>query len=376
MSLSLALLQSCRADKGEVGQEALSPILFSPCGTYVTTKTTNANYPTDKNKPSDVSTLIKEGNEAGVYGDWVPDWDNQSVYDALFVNRRLRCDAVYYDDPADPTSFDPTDHNSSLWNYDPLEYWKDSGIYIFLAVSPYGASDNVLDRTNHLLKLSYRAGTNKDLMIARNSRDRSTQGKDRVQMSFKHVTSAVRFLFSTAADEGDSYVLTNFHLENIKPRGTLTISTRLQSAIDLSRLDTEGGWTAGAIGVLNTLFAWEADTGSPTYEPMVIRYPGTAHASDPTYYTQMGWYYMVPQELDSGASVSFSVSYNGEDPVTTTINISDSDHTAPDSNPDKWLPNHVYNYYIKLSSGSVNVNVMTQDWTEVDITTDPFMFEG
>ena len=68
-----------------------------------------------------------------------------------------------------------------------------------------------------------------------------------------------------------------------------------------------------------------------------------------------------------------SVSYNGQEPVTTTIDISDCDGTP---GADTWAPNHVYNYFITLNQSGADIRVKTQDWSEVAITTDPFIFEG
>ena len=372
---ALALLNGCGKEVNmQAGQEeGTSPILFSATAPDIQAHTKTFD-PSDVTRPNDPTTLIGVGNSVSVFGVWIPDWAVQTTYEQQFYNRNLRCDAVYDLDPSDSMDFDPENQNSSLWNYTPLVYWKDTGHYVFLAISPYTAADFSLgDEYPYPLSISYRVGTNQDLMAARAYRNRNSEGKDRVQLQFHHLTSAVRFLFCTATDEGDAYTITGFHLENFSPRGTLTLSSRLTSAIDPSTIGSEGGWTPGAIGVLNTLFTWEAEPADPA---KVVNCPDDE--DDPADYdTQMGWYYMVPHTLStaagSKASVVFSVSYNGQDPVTTTLDISDCDGTP---GADTWAPNHVYNYYIKLNPGGADLRVETQDWTDVDVTTDSFIFEG
>ncbi|MBO4475284.1 MAG: fimbrillin family protein [Bacteroidales bacterium] len=368
--LALALLCGCGERRATV-DDAGQPILFGTAAA-VQTKTFD---PTDKSRPNDPSTLIKVGNEVSLFGVWLPDPDDDTAFETIFYNRRLRCDNVYYSDPLDPLSFDPEDQNSSLWNYDPLEYWKNTGGYCFTAVSPYTSGDATINSA-YELKISYRVGSNSDLMVARAYRLEPTGGKDRVKMDFKHVTSAVRFLFGTSSDEGDKYQLTGFHLENLSPRGTLTIDSRLTAPIDFSSTgpDYPLDWTAGAIGVLGDLFTWTASESDPS---KTVTYPDPLAPNDPDGYTQMGWYYMVPHTLSSAdgakASVVFSVSYDGQPAVTTVLDISDCELPA---GADTWQPNHVYNYFVTVSQSGAKVRVETTDWDEVDITTDPFMFEG
>lgn len=370
----LTLLSGCAKESTSVVDTGREPILFGAAAyNGVETK---AFDPSDNTRPNDPRTLINVGNAVSLFGVWRPT-GNDSVYETLFNNRRLRCNSVILSDPSDPLSFDPEDQNSSVWDYDPLEYWKNTGDYCFTAVSPYTTGDASINSV-YELKISYRVGSNHDLMVARAYRDREdpASGKDRVELAFKHVTSAVRFLFRTATDQGDKYKLTAFRLENLSPRGTLTIDSRLTAPINFEPSDgvNPAGpdyplrWNAGAIGVLGTLFDWTADASDPE---KTVPYP--TYPDDPDDYAQMGWYYMVPHTLDAGASVIFSVSYDGQTPVETTINISDLELPA---GADTWQPNHVYNYFITVSQSGANIEVVATPWDEVDITTDSITFEG
>jgi|GEM_PF-1917475 len=360
-----AFLSGCGKDNTSVMDRSNEAITFGASST-ITTKTFD---PSDNTRPNDPSTLISVGNEISLFGVWRPTIGDDSVYETLFNNRRLRCNSVYLDDPSDPLSFDPENQNSSVWDYDPLEYWKNTGDYCFTAVSPYTTGDATINSA-YELKISYRVGSNQDLMVARAYRAEPAGGKDRVELNFKHVTSAVRFLFGTASDAGEKFKLTAFRLENLSPRGTLTIDSRLSSPIDFSPSGTDYplDWSAGAIGVLGTLFAWTADALNPE---KTVPYP--TDTDNPDDYAQMGWYYMIPHTLNAGASVVFSVSYDGQEPVETTINISDLELPA---GADTWQPNHVYNYFITVSQSGADIEVVATPWDEVSITTDPVTFEG
>lgn len=363
----LTLLSGCAKESTSVVDTGREPILFGAAAyNGVETK---AFDPSDNTRPNDPRTLINVGNAVSLFGVWRPTIGDDSVFETLFNNRRLRCNSVILSDPSDPLSFDPENQDSSVWDYDPLEYWKNTGDYCFTAVSPYTTGDASINSA-YELKISYRVGSNHDLMVARAYRKEPDGGKDRVELSFKHVTSAVRFLFGTASDQADKYKLTAFRLENLSPRGTLTIDSRLSAPIDFGPggPDEPLDWAAGAIGVLGTLFDWTADASDPE---KTVPYP--TDPDDPDDYAQMGWYYMVPHTLDAGASVIFSVSYDGQTPVETTINISDLELPA---GADTWQPNHVYNYFITLSQSGADIEVVATPWDEVDITTDSITFEG
>ena len=371
--LVVPLLFGCGKERPLTVDDGNMPILFSAAASYeVSTKTFD---PSDKMRPNNPRVLINEGNEVSVFGVHRPTIGYDPVYETLFYNRRLRCSSVILDNPANPLSFNPESEDSSVWDYDPLEYWANSGDYCFTAVAPYTTGDATINSA-YELKISYRVGTNQDLMVARAYRAEPAGGKDRVRLDFKHVTSAVRFLFSTASDEGDKYKLTSFRLENLSPRGTLTVDSRLSAAFDFSPSDGVNpagpdyplAWSAGAIGVLGTLFSWTADASDPE---KTITYP--SDEDDPDGYTHMGWYYMVPHELDAGASIVFSVSYDGQAPVETVLNISDRMTPAGE---DEWSPNHVYNYFITVSQSGADIQVIRTEWEPVSVTTDPITFEG
>jgi len=345
VTVSIMLLTGCVKDRVDRAGEP-RPISFA--GSVVTT-TKAAPL-----KPDDPSVLISEGNSAGVFGTRVVGDDSRQI----FYNRELHCDAV--PDPATPE--DPL---SSVWNYSPLEYWEDGGQYFFTAVFPYAADNARIDNA-YYLNMTFRASDSDDLMVARAYRDARSDGysKDPVPLQFKHATSAVRFLFGKASSSSsDNYYLTGFRLDNMAVAGTLNVISRIT---DASQNDIVlGNWTKGATG---SLFSWTAI--SVEYQKEV---PHPDDSDDPGDYLPMGWYYMVPHELEAGATLVFSISYNGGEPVEIPLSIHDRDGST---GADTWEPNCVYNYYITLTSGGLDLTVKTIPWDEVTVTTDDFFFEG
>lgn len=344
-SVILALLTGCVKD-GKDRTDERRVISFS---SHVSVETKTAPL-----KPSDYTILLTEGNSAGVFCTKVDGDDSEQ----LFYNRELRCDAV-------PDPLTPGNPLSSVWNYNPLEYWEGGWQYYFTAVFPYSADNAQIDNT-YYLRMTYRASDKDDLMIARAYRDARAGGysKAPVNLPFKHATSAVRFLFGKASDSGsDNYSLSGFELENLAAAGTLNVITRITDASE--NVITTSNWTKGATG---SLFAWTAS--APEYRKVV---PHPTDPDDPAGYLQMGWYYMVPHTLDASATLVFSISYNGGDPVEIPLNISDRDN-APGT--DTWMPNCVYNYYITLTEGGLDLTVKTVPWDEVTVTTDDIIFEG
>lgn len=339
----LPLLSGCVKD---VGDRAGGPhaISFSS-SSVIATKTASL-------KPDDPTILIKVGNSVGVFGARV----DGSGTNQLFYNRELHCDAV-------PDPYTQDDPLSSVWNYSPLEYWEDGGQYYFAAVFPY-STDNVRITNTYYLNMTYRASETDDLMVAREYRDARVVGysKDPVNLKFKHATAAVRFLFGKASTSpSNSYALASFKLENLAAAGTLNVISRITDASENNII--LDNWTKGAIG---DLFSW---TASSTLKDV----PHPSDPNDPAGYLQMGWYYMVPQELSSDATLRFSISYNGGNPVQIPLNISNRDGTP---GVDTWEPNCVYNYYITLTEGGLNLTVQTVPWDEVTVTTDDLIFEG
>lgn len=339
--LASALLCGCRKDK--VVPTGPRPISFS-AGISTRTKAL---------KPDDPTVLLTVGNKASIFCTRVEDPESEQIIN----NRVLQCDAV-----PDPST--PANPLSSVWNYNPVEYWEDTGDYYFTSVFPH-SSDNITIDNAYYLNVHYLAGSNTDLMVARAYRDAAVN-TDPVPLEFKHTTSAVRILFGKASDSpSDNYSLTSFQLESINASGTFKVLTRLNTAGIASDPISPSNWTSSSPG---TLAAWQAESVG---DRIAIPYP--SDADDPDGYTQMGWYYMIPQTLGAETAIRFSIVYNNEDPVETVLSITDRDGIP---GADNWIPNCVYNYYITLSQSGLNLTVKTTSWDEVQVSTDDINFEG
>lgn len=341
LCLVAALLCGCGKEKHVSGGS--KPISFCP-GISTMTKAL---------KPDDPSILLTVGNQASIFCTRVEDPESRQIIN----NRVLQCDAV-----PDPST--PANPLSSVWNYNPVEYWEDSGDYYFTGVFPYSGDNISIDNT-YYLNVRYLAGSNIDLMVARAYRDASVN-TDPVPLEFKHTTSAVRILFGKASDSpSDNYALTSFQLESLNASGTFKVLTRLNTAGIAADPISPSNWTSGAPA---TLAAWSAESVGDR-----IAIPHPADSADPDGYLQMGWYYMIPQMLNAETAIRFSIVYNNEEPVETVLSITDRDGIP---GADSWIPNCVYNYYITLSQSGLNLTVKTTPWDEVQVNTDDINFEG
>lgn len=335
-----ALLTGCGKDLGKDTPGGKKPISFSS-GVSVTTKGI---------KPDDPFVLIDVGNEASIFGTRVYD----DLPSTVFSNRVLRC-------VARPNPSTQSLEYSSVWSYTPVEYWEDNGDYYFAAVFPYSSENVNIDNT-YVLNVSYSAGDNTDMMVARTHQNAAVS-KEPVNLTFKHTTSAVRFLFGkSSSSDGDQYSLTAFRLENFITSGDFSMATRVTEAPTI----TPSNWSVGS--AYTTLFTWPENPG----DSKVITHP--SDVNDPEGYTPMGWYYMVPQTLSPDARVRFSVSYNNGAPVETVLNLYGVVDQTSESGT-SWLPNCVYNYFITLNQSGLDLTVRATPWDEVQVTTDDFNFE-
>lgn len=290
-------------------------------------------------KPDDQTVLIHDGSEVSIFGTRV----YNDVPETVFSNRTLTCNA------------------QSAWTYTPVAYWKTTGDYYFSAVFPYSNDKVSIDNT-YTIKVNYSAGDNTDMMVARTHQDAAVSTAP-VNLTFKHATSAVRFLFGkSSSSDSDQYTLTSFQLENFVPSGVFSMATRVTGSPSI----VAGDWSV--TNVYTTLFSWTADTPG---DRKTITHP--SEVNDPDGYTPMGWYYMVPHTLSTDASVRFSVSYNGGAPVETVLNIYGATDQTSEAGT-AWLPNCVYNYFIILNQSGLNLRVQAVPWDQVQVTTDDINF--
>ena len=337
-----ALLTGCGKDVRIDVPEGPSPIKFTTGETAITRAF----------KPDDPTVLFTVGNKASVFATRVQD----DIPANIMTNRELHCDEV----TAPATPGDPY---TGVWNYDNVVYWQDTGHYYFTSVFPKNDYATI-DNSTYNLGFSYSAGTNTDIMVARAYRNAS-ESQDPVNLEFKHITSAVRFLFGkSSSSDTDQYALTSFQLENIVATGNFSLLTRITNPA--SDPITSSNWSNS--GYTTTLAGWSAQTIG---DRITITHP--SDPDNPDGYTPMGWYYMVPQTLNASCRVRFSVVYNDGDPVETVLNF----YGAADQTSEAgiaWEPNHVYNYFITLTQSGLELTVQAVPWDQVNVTTDDIIF--
>ena len=344
-----ALLAACgkEPDDAPIGHK---PIIFSACDATVETKGL---------KPDDASVLLSVGNSAGIFASR----KYNDIWESVISNRSLVCTAV-------TNLAQPTSPASSTWAYDPVAYWEDAGQYVFTAIFPRSltlGNGLTLDNSTYDISVNYSAGAPTDMMVARVSRTASANPTP-VNLSFKHATSAVRFLFGKSSD--DDFKLTSFQVENVSASGTFSIGARIISDVDLTLSSSD--WAYGS--PIASLASWTADD---VEHRKTITRPTTANnTSYCDEYLAMGWYYMVPQTLPSTARVRFSVSYNGGAPVETVLSIYNVQDSSSGEYGTTWEPNRVYNYFIILNQSGVNLSVQAVPWDVVQVTMDNITFEG
>ena len=346
-SFVFALLFGCGKDNVDNAHSNRKPICFSAYDASVETKGL---------KPDDSSVLLSVGNSAAIFASRKYD---VSSWESVISNRSLACTSVTGTPPA-----------SSTWAYDPVEYWEDTGQYVFTAIFPRSltlGNGLSLDNSTYSISINYSAGSPTDMMVARVSRDASVSTSP-VNLSFKHATSAVRFLFGKSSD--DDFKLTSFQLENVAATGTFSIGARIISDQELTLSSSD--WAYGS--PIATLSSWTAD--DVEHRIAINRPSATNDPSKCDEYTPMGWYYMVPQTLPTTARVRFSVSYNGGTPVETVLSIYNVYDTTNQEYGTTWSPNCVYNYFILLNQSGMNLTVQKTDWEGVQVTTDDITFQG
>ena len=249
------------------------------------------------------------------------------------------------------------------WTYTPLQYWKHSGSYRFMAVYP-ALDHNTCSFSpsqNRLVSTYLMHGDDYDLMVAEAERvDLSTDymtKTDTVALRFKHATAAVRFLFRKGLDAGENnYYLHSFELQKVHTVGALMY--------DAGTTISANSWYVAEY-LDPRVFIWESESYTDNKEvpDSYANYLGAYAASTAR------WHYVIPQQLsEKTAAINFSVLVNENDenavPVYTTLDL-------PAIN---WEPGKAYTYYIQIQPGTVDITVTTIPWDNYSVATDDISF--
>ena len=297
--------------------------------------------------PHDQSYLLKEGNEAVVYGAYISETGQRSD---VFAGVTLTCS-----------------HNTSEWTYEgERKNWeKTGGAYDFKALFPLSMKEKVASSTDgHHLTIPYSMHTdNYDFMVASEQREMSSGYLGPVALPFRHATAAVRFLFCKGNDVEENYTLNSFELRNLLTVGELIYETGELEYSSWHRADYRAEsvceWEAGSEG---------GPISIPKKQVLNEEFPGD---------WKYAWIYAIPQSLmvedeESAPAVHFSI-YMGSNLVETTLELPNEDASF---NPILWKPGYVYNYTVEVNPKNASIYVSVQEWESYKVAVDDVVFGG
>lgn len=326
LALSLmVILSGCRQEPLPVAGNAIR-FSVSPAVVDVETKA---------DPPSVADDLIKNGKSVLLYGSLLSSGASGST--PVFSATALTCSKP--------------DGGAASWSYTsatvPTRYWEQGGTYDFRAVS--NASKENVSYTNNTLTVVYSGTDDYDLMVASAPGEPAKTSSDPVQLKFRHACAAVRFCFKREAPVGTpdySYVIKSFKVTNIFRAGTLNYKGASASGeVTYDGNDSEWSYSGDRIDS----YSWPAESG--TTWPVPTEFAAI---------TDRDWYFVVPQTLQSGASVQFTY---GLDPGQTLSAVSlplDTYENAQVS----WAPGKIYTYNITIRPDYIRLSVGVDDWED------------
>ena len=250
------------------------------------------------------------------------------------------------------------------WTYTPLQYWRHSGDYKFMAVYGPTLDHNTCSYSaaqNRLVATYRMHGDDFDLMVADAQRlDLSTDylhKTDTVDLHFKHACAAVRFLFRKGLDAGDNdYYLHSFELQKVQTVGTFIY--------DAGSTVTASSWYVAEY-LDPRVLVWNAASPAENKEvPDSYANYLSAYAA-----TTARWHYVIPQQIsDKTAAINFSVLVNENNDDTVPV------YTTLELPAITWEPGKVYTYYIQIQPGTADITVTAIPWDEYDVATDDIIF--
>lgn len=354
----------------ETLEEPISFTSSARSGFDVVTKTGGNEEPEQDDHLRDlppVEHLLAENSQMLVYGDWRAQ-TSSSQGEKIFSHVQVTFNA---------TSVAPAiaNANGSGWKYMYTKYWRRSGDYHFVAVHPYIADRNkcTYNENSSMLETSYYTRSDDfDLMVAQAARtnmaiDYNTK-KGPVDLHFRHACAAIRFLFrKSAAIENTEYKLHSFSVQNLRTVGSLRCDFSNYDAVNnVTQAITLNSWELNMDLMDDNVFSWRATTDSPNKTiPMTYADWRRDQSTDIA-----RWHYVIPQNSATAYSgsrpvVSFSVLVgNSTTPVYSSIQLPAF----------VWEPGKVYNYYIQIQPGKINITVVTSEWDPYYVAADDLVF--
>jgi hypothetical protein len=220
----------------------------------------------------------------------------RSIIDPSFTTSTLT-DFAVYGFTQNGQIFNGTTVNGKDWTYTPLQYWIADNTYTFGAIAPAAQSSNVSKVTlsNNIIGMEV-AFTNSDvdqidLLHAApaviNCDETFIANPTKVNMTFNHQLSKVKFSFENAVGDGYNVKVTNVLITNAYTTGTLTIAS------------TGNSWSVQAENTLSIAFGNVVADDATTNEAAVI-----ANAETLESYNEK---LMIPSDATAEYTVTFTV---------------------------------------------------------------------
>lgn len=225
------------------------------------------------------------------------------------------------------------------WTYSPMKFWQNSGAYEFRAAWP---SDLNVQSTSTglamMINYSLFDDEHPDMMVSYKYREMDNYASEGayVGLQFMHTLAAVDVIICKEEDDEQEYTLKSTYFKNLYSVGTFVFSGNPQTPDELydcwNRTNIDG-----------------SKIHEQDYNELI-----TAEGNDPVHH------FMIPQQTDGNTmKLGYIVNINGNE-LLTEVNIPSI----------KWLPGKLYTYKITLKPNGVDIEVVTTQWDNVDVTVD------
>lgn len=200
------------------------------------------------------------------------------------------------------------------WKYDNTQYWTNGKTYTFQAYAPEGATASAT--VNGVEFTNFTANGETDLLVSAvktvSSVDTSSE-PEKVQFTFRHVLSKIKFTFSTTLNN------VNIAISELK----------------VNKVPDTGNYTnSGSTG------SWGTPSGTKDYELTVAEQVTQSEAKSSTEVIVM------PQTFSTGLTVSFTVTVTGGLSLTAEHTV-----TLPTT---AWEEGKCYNYKAELTPENID----------------------
>jgi len=251
--------------------------------------------------------------------------------------------------------------STTKWEYSPVRYWHEEGLYEFTAYAGNSASTiNITDKST-IISTDYQIDhTQDDLVMAFKQDDMANRNAEHpyVNLNFKHACAAVSF---HVVQNG---FVANPNLIGIKVNGIVKGGSLRFGAGNTPAQKATFTWDIADPNTGTDFYAWSDATGFEVGTTAVPVYSATRKYTNGTTTEfeadAQGCALAIPQTLTNAASVTFSF-VNGGVTVTTTKSLFVESTT-------KWEAGKRYIYTITLEPAKVNVTVKTVEWDEISGT--------